>query len=224
MITMTYLPCEIIETNSHPDKAVIWLHGLGASGHDFVPIVPMLKLTQQLAVRFVFPHAPVQPVTINGGMAMPSWYDIISMEIDRKIDQQDILRSTQSIVLLIERELARGVESKNIVIAGFSQGGAVSYQTALSYHQPLAGLLALSTYYATAKTISLSDANSEIPILICHGTDDEIVDKKMADSAKTSLEKQGYQPRLAYYTMGHEVIPQQIADIDIWLHNTLKPN
>jgi len=150
---MDYLPCEIIETRANPDSAVIWLHGLGADGHDFVPIVPELQLPDSMGVRFVFPHAPSIPITINGGMVMPAWYDIMAMSMEREIDTQQIMASADAVVALIEREIAQGIGSDRIVLAGFSQGGAVCYQAALAYNKPLAGLMAMSTYFATHKTI-----------------------------------------------------------------------
>ena len=136
-------------SNKLIDKAVIWLHGLGASGHDFEPVVPQLGLSSDLAVRFIFPHAPSRPVTINGGMVMPSWYDIFEMSLDRKVDIAQIEQSSQQIKDLINHEIEQGVAPENIVIAGFSQGGAVAYHIALSYPQRLAGLLTLSTYLVT---------------------------------------------------------------------------
>ena len=140
------LRCVEIEPSAQATASVIWLHGLGASGHDFEPIVPELQLPADLAVRFIFPHAPQIPVTVNGGMVMPAWYDILAMDIDRKVDEAGVLASADAVDALIKQEIARGIPSERIIIAGFSQGGAVAYQAALRHPQPLAGLLTLSTY------------------------------------------------------------------------------
>jgi len=153
---MTYLPCETIETSNNPDAAVIWLHGLGANGHDFVPIVPQLRLPSEFKVRFIFPHAPSIPVTINGGMVMPAWYDILSLEAGRKTNPDQIEASAAAVIALLERERSRGIASERIVLAGFSQGGAVVYQAALAYENRLAGLMAMSTYFPTHETVHAS--------------------------------------------------------------------
>ena len=220
---MKYLSCEIIEPKSMADAAVIWLHGLGASGHDFVPIVPELKLPESMNVRFVFPHAPSIPVTINGGMVMPAWYDILSMSMERDIDIDQIMLSANSIEILIEREIAKGIPSKRIMLAGFSQGGAVVYQTGLSYEKPLAGIIAMSTYFATQNTISLSDANKKLPIHIFHGEYDAIVPEVMGQNALESLKSFGYSPFYSQYPMEHSVHPQEIKDISICLQKCLLP-
>ncbi len=150
---MPLLPAIEHETSPNPDCTVIWLHGLGADGNDFAPIVPELHLPEDAAIRFIFPHAPAIPVTINGGFVMPAWYDILETDIARKVDTAGLMASAKAINGFITRELDRGIDSKRIVIAGFSQGGAVAYQVALSYEKPLGGLLAMSTYLATADTI-----------------------------------------------------------------------
>ena len=218
---MNYLPCEIIETNNTIDAAVIWLHGLGASGHDFVPIIPELQLPEDLGIRFIFPHAPSIPVTINGGLTMPAWYDILAMDIDRKIDTKQILASAQAVIDLVEQQIALGISSKRIILAGFSQGGAVVYQAALSYNKPLAGLMALSTYFATFKTLEPAPENQDIPIQIFHGTMDPVVQETMGLQAKESLTAMGYQPAYKSYLMQHEVCMQEIKDISHWLQDIL---
>ena len=172
---MDYLPTVDVEPISPATATVIWLHGLGADGHDFVPIIPELGLPRDHGIRFIFPHAPALPVTINGGYVMPAWYDILEMSLDRKVDVAQLQASAQEVGKLIEREIARGIPSERIVIAGFSQGGAVAYQAALSYPKPLAGLLALSTYFATTDTVALNAANAQLPIHIFHGKQDTIV-------------------------------------------------
>lgn len=218
------LECVIVEhnpANKDIDHAVIWLHGLGASGHDFEPVVPELRLDRELAVRFVFPHAPQIPVTINGGMVMPAWYDILEMSLDRKVDVAQINQSAQRINDLIEREISRGVPAENIVIAGFSQGGAVAYHVALSYPKKLAGLLTLSTYLATNDHIDFSDANKDLPIFINHGTHDPVVPSILGDRAYKTLESKGYEVDYRTYPMAHQVCGPQIRDIGEWLNEVL---
>lgn len=216
---VNYLPCEIVETSDTIDASVIWLHGLGASGHDFVPIIPELKLPSQLGIRFLFPHAPSIPITINGGMVMPAWYDILAMDMEREIDAGQIMASAQAVIDLVEREITRGIKPDRIVLAGFSQGGAVVYQAALSYKQPLAGLMALSTYFATHKTLIATAANQHIPIHIFHGIHDPIVPEAMAKHALAALEELGHKPDYKTYPMEHEVHPQEISDISEWLQH-----
>ncbi|TKB08146.1 alpha/beta hydrolase [Desulforhopalus sp. IMCC35007] len=219
---MTLLAAIETETQSNPTASVIWLHGLGADGNDFAPIVPELAIPEDLPIRFIFPHAPSIPVTVNGGFVMPAWYDILEMEIDRKVDTKGLLESVESIKGFIDQELARGIESQRIVIAGFSQGGAVAYHLALSYDKPLAGLLAMSTYFATADSTVYSPANSTIPIEIHHGKYDPVVPEALAQKAITDLRKKGYSPKYKSYPMEHSVCPEQIADISKWLQSVLR--
>ncbi len=221
---MDLLPCVERELNCQhqsADAAVIWLHGLGANGHDFEPIVPELGLPDSLSVRFVFPHAPEIPVTINGGYVMPAWYDILEMDIDRKIDQAQILASAGSIRALIEREVERGIATDRIILAGFSQGGAVAYETALSYDRPLAGLLTMSTYFATAATVQWHPANQTLPILVMHGEQDPVVPVQLGERALGVLSRHGYRPDWKSYAMEHQVCYPQIADIGAWLQARL---
>lgn len=218
------LNCVIVEhnPNNQPiNKAVIWLHGLGASGHDFEPIVPELGLAQDLAVRLVFPHAPQRPVTINGGYVMPAWYDILEMSLDRKVDVAQIHESAQQIRELIAEQVKQGVAEENIVIAGFSQGGAVAYHTALSHPQKLAGLLALSTYLATTEQIAYSDANKQIPVKIDHGTHDPVVPVVLGEQASQTLQAKGYDVSYSTYPMAHQVCLPQIQAIGAWLNKVL---
>ncbi|CAH0991776.1 Carboxylesterase 2 [Sinobacterium norvegicum] len=218
---MQYLPCEIVETQKECDAAVIWLHGLGANGHDFVPIIPQLQLPDSLGVRFIFPHAPSIPITINGGMVMPAWYDILAMSLEREIDLDQIMASSEAVRLLIEREIAKGIPSNRIVLAGFSQGGAVCYQAALSYDKPLAGLMTMSTYFATTKTIQPNPANQQLPIHIFHGSQDQMVPEAMGKHALAALKELGYQAQYKTYPVEHAVHPREIADISIWLQQVL---
>ncbi len=218
---MKLLPAIEYETQPEPDASVIWLHGLGADGNDFAPIVPALRLPESLAIRFIFPHAPSIPVTVNGGVVMPAWYDILEMDIDRKVDTGQLMKSAAEINDFVARELKRNINSERIVIAGFSQGGAVAYQVALSCKLPLAGLLAMSTYFATVDTIHLSDANKDIPIKIQHGTHDPVVPESLGQKATTQLVKLGYSVNYQNYPMEHAVCPQQISDISLWLQEIL---
>lgn len=205
------------ETNPNPTAAVIWLHGLGASGHDFEPVVPELGLPDNAAVRFIFPHAPNMPVTINGGMTMPAWYDIKAMDIDRVVDTDQLMASSDAVAKLVDREIERGVKSENIVIAGFSQGGAVAYELGLSYPKRLAGIIALSTYFATAKTVKRSEANRDIPIRIYHGTFDPMVPEALGRQSVEKLQDMGFEPTYQTYPMEHSVCMEEIVDIGKFL-------
>lgn len=218
---MDYLPALIIEPSQAATASVIWLHGLGADGHDFEPIVPELKLPTQAAIRFIFPHAPAIPVTINGGYVMPAWYDILAMDIDRKVDVQQLEASAQAVAKLIDRELAKGIPSERIVLAGFSQGGAVAYQTALSYPKPLGGLLALSTYFATAETIQLNSANQKLPIAIFHGSQDPVVPESLGKKAQQRLQALGYTPAYFSYAMEHSVSAAEVKDLAAFIQQWL---
>lgn len=219
-----YLECVIVEHNPAKktiDRAVIWLHGLGASGHDFEPVVPQLGLSDDMAVRFIFPYAPQRPVTINGGMVMPAWYDIFEMSLERKVDIAQIEQSSQQIHDLITREIERGVAPEHIVIAGFSQGGAVAYHVALGYPQRLAGLMALSTYLATNDNIEYSAANKALPILIEHGTQDPVVPVILGEQAQQLLSDKGYNVDYRTYPMAHQVCMPQIQGIGKWFNKVL---
>ncbi|MDX1551112.1 MAG: carboxylesterase [Marinobacter sp.] len=206
-----------LETRPNPTAAVIWLHGLGASGHDFEPVVPELGLPEEAAVRFIFPHAPNMPVTINGGMTMPAWYDIKAMDIDRVVDTDQLVASADAVARLVDREIERGVKSENIVIAGFSQGGAVAYELGLSYPKRLGGILALSTYFATAKTVEVSDANRGIPISIYHGTHDPMVPESLGRLSVEKLKEMGFEPSYQTFPMEHSVCLEEVQDIGIFI-------
>ena len=184
-----------------------------ADGHDFEPVVPELGLPAGHGVRFIFPHAPSIPITINGGAVMPAWYDILEMSLDRKVDNRQLLQSAAALQALIDREIDRGIASQRIIIAGFSQGGAVSYQGALSYPQPLAGLLALSTYFATAATIELSPASKDLPIAVFHGSLDPMVPEALGHQATQILQSMGFTPSYTTYPIQHGVCPEEIVTI-----------
>ncbi|GAA3537065.1 alpha/beta hydrolase [Zobellella aerophila] len=219
---MSHLPCVERESGPNPDASVIWLHGLGADGHDFVPIVPELRLPEGSAVRFIFPHAPRIPVTVNGGHVMPAWYDILAMSLEREVDQVQLRASAAAVRALIERELARGIDSRRIVLAGFSQGGAVAYEAALGYDKPLAGLIAMSTYLATADSLVCDQANKYLPIQILHGVQDGVVPEILGEQACQQLQQLGFVPEYHTYPMEHSVCADEIADISRFLGHCLR--
>ena len=202
--------------------SVIWLHGLGADGNDFAPIVPQLNLSLDFGVRFIFPHAPAIPVTINSGYVMPAWYDIKQNDVDRHVDNEQLQESASRIHDLIDREIERGIQSTRIIVAGFSQGGAIAFEAALSYAQPLAGIMALSTYFATVDTIKINAIQQSIPILICHGEHDPVVSESLGKRSRASLEKLGFDPEYHSYPIEHSVCPQEIEDIGNWISRVLK--
>lgn len=217
------LPTVEVEPSVPATAAVIWLHGLGADGHDFEAAVPMLGLPAGAPVRFIFPHAPVRPVTINNGWPMRAWYDILAIDIERKIDEASLLHSVAQIGQLIEREVARGIAPERIVLAGFSQGGAVAYQTALCYPQRLAGLVVLSTYIATAARIreQRSVENSALPIWLAHGVMDDVVPFSLGEQAVIALEELEYQPEWHRYPIAHEVSLEELQELGHWLAQIL---
>ena len=202
--------------------SVIWLHGLGADGNDFAPIVPQLNLSLDFGVRFIFPHAPAIPVTINSGYVMPAWYDIKQVDVDRHVDNEQLQESASRIHDLIDREIERGIQSTRIIVAGFSQGGAVSFEAALSYEQPLAGIMALSTYFATVGTIKINAIQQSIPILICHGEHDPVVSEALGKRSRASLEKLGFDPEYHSYPIEHSVCSQEIEDNGNWISRVFK--
>ncbi|WP_417618023.1 alpha/beta hydrolase [Oceanisphaera sp.] len=218
---MTTLNFIVRETAPNPDACVIWLHGLGADGHDFEPIVPELGLPEGSAIRFIFPHAPHIPVTINGGHRMPAWYDILAMNLDREVDERQLRASARAIQAIIEQQIAEGIDSRRIVLAGFSQGGAVAYEAALSSGQPLGGLIAMSTYLATGDTLQRHAANAELPIQVMHGTRDTVVPPVLGERACQQLQLWGYAPEFHSYSMEHSVCAAQIADIARFLSECL---
>ena len=215
------LPHLEVETSPNPNASVIWLHGLGADGNDFRPIIGELGLPETAAVRFIFPHSPSIPVTINGGMVMPAWYDILEMSIEREVDELQLRQSAQAICNFIENEISRGISSDRIIIAGFSQGGAVAIETVLTYPTKLAGLLLMSTYFATKDSIVFSDANKNIPIEIQHGSIDPIVPVMLSEVSSKFLISNGFTVTTKNYQMEHSVCIEQIKDIGNWLSGCL---
>ena len=212
-----------IETAPQPTASVIWLHGLGADGRDFVPIVPELRLPSDLAIRFVFPHAPHRPVTINRGYVMRAWYDIAETEFGRREDEAGIRESEQAVRALIQCETERGVASERIVLAGFSQGGAVVLHTGLRLPQRLAGIMALSTYLPLADTLKAEahPANADVPIFMAHGTDDPIIPLALGESSADLLTRRGANLEWRTYEMEHSVCLDEIQDIAGWLTRVL---
>ena len=206
-----------ITTGDAPRLAVVWLHGLGADGHDFEPIVPELRVN--VPVRFVFPHAPVRPVTINGGMQMRAWYDILGFDRRAREDAAGIHASAAAVTELVDREIERGLSSDSIVLAGFSQGGAIALHTALRSPKPLAGVLALSTYLPLATTLASerSAANAAIPLFMAHGTDDPVLPFGLAETSRRALEALGYVVDWHAYRMAHSVCMEEVRAIGAWL-------
>jgi phospholipase/carboxylesterase len=220
---MDYLPAEVLEApaNSEVNAAVIWMHGLGADGNDFVPVVPQLGLSADYGIRFVFPHAPAIPVSINNGFVMPAWYDIKSLNVERSIDEEQLQVSVRRIQDLIDREIERGVDPSRIVLAGFSQGGAVAYEAALSYPRSLAGIVALSTYFPTAESLQFHAQQANIPVLVCHGSRDPVVPEVLGQRALEALKGLGLEPDYRSYPMEHAVCLEEIADIGTFLRQIL---
>ena len=216
------LPAIEIETKPKPSHAVIWLHGLGADGNDFVPVVKEMKLPP-LGIRFVFPHAPMRPVTINGGFVMRAWYDIAYQELAFKEDERGLRDSQKLIEGLIVRENARGIPSGRIVLAGFSQGGVMTLQVGLRQPKRLAGLMALSAYLPMSPMVEVerNAASNTLPIFMGHGISDNIVPLALGKMSRDSLIKLGYEVEWHQYTMPHSVCAEELADIGAWLKRVL---
>jgi len=217
-------PIIIEHGSSPPDSCVIWLHGLGADGHDFEPIVPELKLNTIFSTRFVFPNAPMIPVTINQGFVMRAWYDINEAKIDAAQDEKGIRNSEKILGQLIEEQIKSGIVSERIFLAGFSQGGAIALHTGLRYSKRLAGIIALSTYLPLANTLSAekNQTNNDIPIFLGHGSDDPVIPIDQAYTTRGQLEKEGYLTTWAEYSgMAHGVSEKEIFDISDWLEQFL---
>ncbi len=218
------LPAVEIETAPRPTHAVIWLHGLGADGHDFEPVVDAFDLNGLPATRFVFPHAPTRPVTINAGYVMRAWYDIVSADFSqRREDPVGVRESAQQVEALIARENARGVADDRIVLAGFSQGGAIALHTGLRHPRALAGILALSTYLPLADTLAAEadEANREVPIFMAHGHDDTVIPYDFGWQSGEFLQQQGYKLDWHEYFAGHTVAMEELRDLEAWLRDVL---
>lgn len=212
------LPTVEYEWGKNPTHSVIWMHGLGADGYDFHPFVPQLQLPAGLSIRFVFPHAPAIPVTLNGGYVMPAWYDILSIEgIDRHIDTAGIEQSMAAVRQLIAAEVERGIPEHNIMLAGFSQGGVISVLTGLTHPRRLGGIIALSTYLPAREHWTFADANRSIPIFVAHGRQDPVVPYVLGQQLRDLLRDAAYTVEWHDYAMPHSVCPQEIHDISAWL-------
>lgn len=220
------LQVEYLEWQSGPAPTwtVIWLHGLGADGHDFEPIAPQLGLASSPSVRFIFPHAPIRPITINGGMEMRGWYDVKGMAFDREEDREGIEQSTAMINRLIKYENQRGIETANIILAGFSQGGAIALFCGLRYPQPLGAIIALSTYLPDAASFDRerSDANQGVPVFMAHGTQDPVIPITLAERSLQILVQMKYQVEWHTYPMPHSVNAEELQDIAGFIHQTVR--
>jgi phospholipase/carboxylesterase len=213
----------VLNPSTPATSAVIWLHGLGADGFDFVPIVNELHLPASLSARFIFPHATPRPVTINNGFVMRAWYDITGFGPNRTEDDAGIRESDGVVRKYIEQQIARGIAADKIVLAGFSQGGAIAFQTGLRYPQRLAGIMALSTYLPLRGSVSseASTANRDVPILMCHGTHDGVVPPQLGESSRDILLNLGYRIDWRSYPMAHQVCLEEVMDISKWLQERL---
>ncbi len=211
-----------IVTGEHPVGSVIWLHGLGADGHDFEPIVPELRLPAALPLRFIFPHAPLRPVTLNGGMSMRAWFDIFSLDKSGPVDETGIRASVEGVSALIAAELDREIPAKQIVLAGFSQGGVIATYLALTHREQLAGLVALSTYLPMPVSLAaeLSAASAGLPILGAHGEHDPVLPISLGRDLRDWMQAAELRVRWLEYPMAHAVCPQEIADIGSFLRDT----
>jgi phospholipase/carboxylesterase len=212
-----------IETAPNPDTAVVWMHGLGADGHDFEPIVPELGLPARPGIRFVFPHAPLRPVTINQGHVMRAWYDVRALAGIRREDEAGVRQSARQIEALVERERQRGIAPRRLVLAGFSQGGAMALHVALRYPERLAGVLALSCYLPLAGTLATeaSPANRDVPIFWAHGVHDPMLPLAMAEQGREQVAALGYRIEWHQYPIPHSIGADEIADVARWLGRVL---
>jgi phospholipase/carboxylesterase len=209
------LDCVEVETAPQPRHAVIWLHGLGADGHDFEPIVPQLVQPEWPALRFVFPHAAVRPISLNGGLPMRGWYDIAGFDLSQRQDERGIRASIGDVETLIAREVSRGVDASRIVLVGFSQGGAIALAVGLRHAQKLAAIVALSTYLPIESQTAneRGEANAATPIFMAHGAFDPVVPQVLGERSRDRLRNWGYAVDWHSYPMAHQVCPQEIADL-----------
>lgn len=221
---MQKLPAEIVKTAEVTEFTVIWLHGLGADGNDFVPVIPELKLPASLAVKFVFPHAPVRPVTLNNGMEMRAWYDLLSLDRSKTAIEEDILTTVTWINQMIDDEIESGTPSDKILLAGFSQGGVIALHAGLRYPKRLAGIMALSTYipFKDNTLAQANDAQQALPIFAAHGVHDPVITFASYQDYVPSLKTHGYKVEAHDYPMEHSLCLEEINDISSWLQKVLK--
>ena len=219
------LDAVVVEPSQTADSAVIWLHGLGASGHDFEPVLPLLELDSQ-TTRFIFPHAPQIPVTVNGGISMPAWYDIEHMDIDRTIDVSGISRSADRVDKIVQTQMDEGIPANRIILVGFSQGGAVALYAGVRSKKCLAGVLSLSAYWVGAQDSNLMPGRAPegLPIEIHHGTLDPVVPYVLGEQACDALSALGYPVTFQAFAMPHSVVPEQLHAIGQWMALRLKPD
>ncbi|HEV8701592.1 MAG TPA: alpha/beta fold hydrolase [Candidatus Polarisedimenticolia bacterium] len=229
-----FLPCVEVASGAPIANAVIWLHGLGADGHDFEPIVPALGL-QDLGVRFILPHAPRRPVSVNMGLIMPAWFDIRGLDFEGDVDEKGIKESVDQVGALVARERERGIESRRIVLAGFSQGGAIALYVALRHPEPLAGVVALSTYLpiwpgpdegaargGAAREPGAGEGGRPLSVFQAHGTDDPLITLERGEGTRDRLLALGCAVTWTTYPMAHAVCPEEVADISVWLRGRLQ--
>ena len=212
-----------VDESATTDAVVIWLHGLGADGSDFVPIVPELKLPAALNVRFIFPHAPVRPITINQGYRMRGWYDVTSLDIASRNDEAGIIESSNILSRLCDEQVAQGIAAQRIIVAGFSQGGAIALYTGLRYNRTLGGIMALSTYLPMQQRLQqeAASANRNTPVFMAHGLHDDVVAVQFGLQTRNLLQQQGYRLQWHDYAMGHSVCMEEVSDISKWLTSVL---
>jgi len=217
------LPFEVVKTAEKTEYTIIWLHGLGADGNDFVPLVPELRLPESLAIKFIFPHAPVRPITLNNGYEMRAWYDMLSLDRNNTTTENDVLNSVVWINDFIDQEIENGVPSEKILLAGFSQGGVIALHAGIRYPKKLAGIMALSTYIPFDENL-LSQASPQqagLPIFAAHGTRDPVIPVASWQDYAPKLEAQGFDIEAHNYEMEHSLCAEEIRDISIWLQKTL---
>jgi len=221
---MSLLPFETVLTASNPEFTIIWLHGLGADGHDFVSLVPELKLPKSLRIKFVFPHAPVRAVTVNNGMQMRAWYDLLSLDREKTANEADILKTVALLNDLIDKEVKDGRPANKIILAGFSQGGVIALHTGLRYPQKLAGIMALSTYLPFDDNVfkQMSDEQKGLNIFAAHGIDDPVIPFLSWQDYVPKLEANGYKLDAHQYPMEHSLCLEEVGDISNWIQSTLK--
>ncbi len=224
-MTSELLDCVEINPEGDPAYVVIWLHGLGADGHDFEAYAHAMQLPESLPVRYVFPNAPKRSVTVNMGTVSRAWYDIVEMDVSRNVDVKNIVASSNLLRNLIQRELDTGIPSEKILLAGFSQGGAIVLHTALRYEKPLAGILAMSTHLPTMASLAAerSEVNRHIPILMVHGEQDPVIPIVHAESTREELTRQGYAVHWYAYPMQHHACIEEIRDIRTWMLAVMQP-
>nr|WP_297348632.1 dienelactone hydrolase family protein [uncultured Glaciecola sp.] len=222
-MTQELLSAVQIQPQGEHKSTIIWLHGLGDSGNGFAPIAPELKLPDGLGVKFIFPHAPIRPVTINNGMEMRAWYDIKSMDMDSRADLDGVIDSSQRIEQLIRAEMASGIDSTKIMLIGFSQGGVIALYLGARFTQPLAGIVALSTYMCAPQNLSAekSAENQDTPVFFAHGQQDEVVPLFLGNSAFQTMKENGYNVEWNEYMMQHNVCMPEVADISAFIQAKL---